>query len=238
MISTLSTGAFAADEVKFNINGKFISMAEIAEKSNLDITELQKYYMECPSEFHTQVNELYSEDIVPFSTGNTSGDTAESLSDLVSLGKKGDILISATNTSQVAGVINYRHGHAAIVYDNENIIQAIGPGAKSRKSTLSGFGAAEKVRLYEVDSATKDIASKAADYASVSLINKDYDVDASATSKDALNCATLVWQAYKNQDISLKKYFYTVTPASLTEDTKTDAVGNINWPGDEDSFSI
>ena len=240
IIFSLSTVTFATtEELRFDINGESISMSEIAEKSNLDASELEKYYMESPSEFLLQVNELYSENIVPFSTTeDTSGEAAENLSDLVSLGKKGDILISATNNSKVMGIINYRHGHAAIVYDNENIIQAIGPGVKSKKSTLSGFGEVEKVRLYEVNTATAEDSAKAADYAADSLINKNYDIDANATSTTSANCDTLVWQAYKSQDISLKKYFYTVTPASLTEDKQTNAVGNINWPGDGNSFDI
>lgn len=238
IIFSLSTVAFATKELQFNINGESVSMGEIAEKSNLNASELEKYYIESPSEFLLQVNELYSEDKGALFTGNTSGEAAGSLSDLVSLGKKGDIIISATNTSKVAEIINYRHGHAAIVYDNENIIQAIGPGLKSKKSTLSGFGEVEKVRLYQVSTATKAKATNASNYAAKSLINKDYDIDASAASTTSVNCATLVWQAYKNQNISLKKYFYTVTPASLTEDTKTDAIGNINWTGDEDSFDI
>ena len=92
--------------------------------------------------------------------------------------------------------------------------------------------------IYTVETATATKASNAADYAETYLVDKDYDIYAPLDSTSSLNCATLIYHAYKNQGIYLKTYFGTVTPASLVEDTNTHALGNLNWSGDEDSFEI
>ncbi len=235
--SSLSLAVNAEEKMQFNVNGRNISMEEIAEKARLDVNELEKFYMESPEEFLEEVDELYSEKTLRASGRNTSGKSVNDFAALVKLGKKGDILISATNSRNLI-VTDFRHGHAALIYSDEEIIQAVGKGMDSMKGGLDKFGKMEMVRVYEVSSASSGTAAAAANYAKRFLLGKEYDIDATAGSKTKLNCATLVWQAYKSQDISLKKYFYTATPQSLVEDSKTDAIGNLNWPGDQDSFDM
>ncbi len=235
--SNLSIAVNAEEKMQFNVNGRNISMEEIAEKARLDVNELEKFYMESPEEFLEEVDELYSEKISRASGRNTSGKSVNDFAALVELGKKGDILISATNSRDLI-VTDFRHGHAALVYSNTHVVQAVGKGIESMKGELDLFGQMEMVRIYKVSSASSRTAAAAVDYAERFLTGKEYDMDATAGSKTKLNCATLVWQAYKSQGISLKKYFYTVTPQSLVEDSKTDAIGNLNWPGDQDSFDM
>lgn len=234
----MATVAMAEEQLTFEINGQLRTFSEIAEKANYDEGALYEYYLKEPDQFIEQAEALYQPQRQSRSAGDTSGTDVTSLSALIALGRKGDFLISATNSTNVILGINYRHGHAAMKYDNENIIHAIGPGVKSKITTLSGFGATEKVRIYTVETATATKASNAADYAETYLVDKDYDIYAPLDSTSSLNCATLIYHAYKNQGIYLKTYFGTVTPASLVEDTNTHALGNLNWSGDEDSFEI
>lgn len=239
----LSASAVAYNEYpSFVIEGKERTFSEIAQKAHYDVDSLYAFYLEDPEAFIADATDLYAVDTQRItgrsSGGGSAGSDVDSLAELVMQGRKGDILISATNTTALIGIINYRHGHAAIVYDEETIVQAVAPGYNSIKTNLSGFGASTKVRLYEVAGASDTQASSAATYASNNLVNKPYSATAAAASTEYLNCATLVWQAYKSQGFTLKKYFGTVTPESLVKDTQTDAVANINWSGDQDSFAI
>lgn len=241
MIPVSAGAATHGEYPSFVINGRERTLWEIAQKAHYDIDSLYAFYLEDPDAFIADATELYTDDaqiISGRSSSGSAGSAVNSLAELVLKGRKGDILISATNSTAVMGIINYRHGHAAIVYDEETIVQAVGPGYNSIKTNLSGFGSATKVRLYEVAGASNTQASSAATYASNNLVNKPYSITAAAASTEYLNCATLVWQAYKNQGFTLKKFFGTVTPESLVKDTQTDAIGNINWSGNQDSFAI
>jgi len=234
----MSAVAMAEEQLTFEINGEFRTFSEIAKKANYDEEALYEYYLEEPALFLEQAEALYQPQRQSRSVGDTSGTDVTSLSELIALGRKGDFLISATNATNVFLGIDYRHGHAAMKYDNENIIHAIGPGVQSKMTTLSGFGATEMVRIYTVETATDSQARYAANYAYNHLRGKAYDIYAPLNSTTSLNCATLVYHAYKAQGIYLQTYFGTVTPASLVEDTNTHALGNLNWSGDEDSFDI
>lgn len=234
----LAMPAFAATyeesvEHTFLIDGQEYTIEDIADKAGLDPERLYQYYLEEPDEFIRQAEDLYKEDVLPvIADGVVSSDEASNLEALVAMGRIGDILISATNKT---AMIN--HGHAALVFTYELIVHAPGLNQKSQAAPLSNFGEVKQVRLYKVSSASDLQASKAANYAASYLINKPYALTPDADSTTELNCATLVWQAYKAQGISLKKYFYSVIPASIVEDPQTEVVGRINWPGNDNSFA-
>ncbi len=174
-------------------------------------------------------------------TVNDSGTSVHTLDELVSLGRKGDILVSATNFSgfNVFDIgFYFRHGHAAIVYSEEEIIHCLGVGNVSELASLEAFGEAEQVRLYTVSGVSDAEAAAVADYAKENLLGIPYTFAADAFSTNTLNCTTIVYHAYLNETgITLNGLLHTVSPESFVQDERTLCLGNIGWQGDANSFA-
>ncbi len=172
---------------------------------------------------------------------NTSGESVQTLEELVSLGRKGDILISATNVSGFDVLdfsFYFRHGHAAIVYSEDEIIHCRGAGKVSELAPLEAFGEAEQVRLYTVSGVSDAEAAAVADYAKETLLGIPYTFVADIFSTDTLNCTTVVYHAYINEaDVPLNNLLHTVSPESFVQDERTLCLGNIGWQGDANSFA-
>ncbi len=164
---------------------------------------------------------------------NVSGESVQTLEELVSLGRKGDILISATNISGFEILdfgFYYRHGHAAIIYSEDEIIHCRGAGNVSELASLEAFGEMEQVRLYTVSGVSDNAAAEVADYAKENLLDIPYNFLADIFSVNTLNCTTIVYHAYSNTaDITFNNLLCTVSPASFIGDEKTICLGNINW---------
>lgn len=151
--------------------------------------------------------------------------------------------------------LDYSHGHAALVYttawwDRSTI--------EHRGGTINPFNASKflsniynldddeywkKVRSLKVFNVSdtpygpEDLLAQisAADYASFNLLNRPYIV---LPLKDdyVVNCATLVYQAYKYQQYGTKinlgnPLSVTVIPSDLVKDTKLILKCSINWSG-------
>ncbi len=184
-----------------------------------------------------------------FATNNTSdpifadtscGENVQTLEELVSLGRKGDILISATNVSGFDVLdfgFYFRHGHAAILYSEDEIIHCRGAGNVSELAPLEAFGEVEQVRLYTVSGVSDADAAAVADYAKENLLEIPYTFIADIFSIDTLNCTTIIYHAYLNEaDVRLNNLLHTVSPESFVQDEKTLCLGNIGWQGDANSF--
>lgn len=237
-IFTISTYAAENTYSTILIDGQTYSMFEIAQKSHLNIDKLQEYYNEHPYEFINDVYELYENSHSTYANADSSN-SVSSLNILATLGRKGDMLISGQNSHTLDKLnLTYRHGHAAILYDAQTIVHARGPGLLSIKQSLSYFGTTNCIRLYTVNGVTNTTASNVAIYADNTLTGKEYVFDANSDTSSGLNCATLIYKAYKHYGINLKTYFYTVTPESLVEDTKTLVVAHVGWPGNQHSFDV
>lgn len=236
-VSTMTSLAVRADDAPKSVQlaGKNYTFEEIAEMSHLNPDNLQNFFMENPEEFYQSLSELIYEASTT-SSGSSTGTNCSSFSELYSEGTIGDILISGTNHSKL--VIDYRHDHAAIRAVDGLVIHAPGPGLKSERTTLDGFGPTKKVRLYSVSDLTSLKKMRICSTAESNYIGWNYDIDASVSSKDTLNCATLVWRSFNDNGIKLKKYFYTCTPQTLVEDPQTICLANYNWSGDGNSFKI
>lgn len=239
-VSTMSSLAVSAADAPESVQfaGRDYTFEEIAEMSHLNPDKLQDFFMENPQEFYQSLTELvYGTSTASSTPDDSTGTNYSEFSELYAEGELGDILISGTNDTRILHVATYRHGHAALISDDSKIIHAPGPGMKSERAGLSRFGVKKRVRLYEVSGVEEtqkaDIHETAKSY-----IGWDYDFDASTSSKDSLNCATLVWRTYNDNEIELKKYFYTCRPKDIVEDPQTICVANLNWPGDGDSFNI
>ncbi len=180
------------------------------------------------------------ETLPPLPASNSCGESVQTLDELVALGRKGDVLISATNVSGFNWLdfsFYFRHGHAAIVYSEDEIIHCWGAGTVSDLTTLLDFGEAEQVRLYTVSGVSDEEAAQVADYAKNHLLGIPYSFAADAFSTNTLNCTTIVYHAYANEtDVALNKILYTVSPESFVQDGRTLCLGNISWQGDPHSF--
>ncbi len=168
------------------------------------------------------------------------GESVQSLEELVALGRKGDILISATNESgfEVYDLsFAFRHGHAAIIYSEDEVMHCRGVGNVSELVSLPEFFEAEQVRLYTISGVSDEQAASVANYAKENLLDIPYMFLASFFSKSTLNCTTIVYHAYKDElNITFNTIANTVSPASFVSDDKTICIGNINWQGDANSF--
>ncbi len=105
------------------------------------------------------------------------GESVQSLEELVALGRKGDILISATNESgfEVYDLsFAFRHGQAAIIYSEDEVMHCRGVGNVSELVSLPEFFEAEQVRLYTISGVSDEQAASVANYAKENLLDIPY----------------------------------------------------------------
>lgn len=168
---------------------------------------------------------------------NDIGKSVSSFKELVDIANMGEIIISGTNVTKLLDIFPYRHGHSAIVIGDGKIIQAPGPSVKSEYVDYTAFGESKKVRLYKVKNATKEQTQNAGEYALNNLIGLTYNVFA-GVNDDTVNCTTIIWKAYNEVGIKLKKYLHTARPQTFVEDPQVEVIANLNWKGNPNSFDI
>jgi len=72
----------------------------------------------------------------------------------------------------------------------------------------------------------------AADYAWNNLRRIPYSTLATYSNRNAVNCATLVWQAFYSQGLRLNTGpGSTVLPSTINNDSRTSVISHVNWPG-------
>lgn len=97
-------------------------------------------------------------------------------------------------------------------------------------------------RLYRYNGLSLKTARSIASFAEENLTYWNYSVYASPIDDQVLNCATLVWKAYKSVDIELNGFWkgliYTMLPSDFVEQNiELKMVCNVGWGGDEHKWS-
>lgn len=144
---------------------------------------------------------------------------------------KGDILVSKDQTTYVLWVVGVNHGHAAIVYtDSSRTVEALGDPYTSDDYDISRWSNRYTMRDYYPTGTTATLRANAANYAYDNLQGKPYSVTASRTDTSSLQCANLVWQAYKSQNIVLDYALAGwATPMTFVQDSDLTLWGGVNW---------
>ncbi len=155
--------------------------------------------------------------------------TLEQYQKIEDVATKGNILITKDNTT-----LGVNHGHAGIVYENcTSTVEALGYGEVSQKQNLSTWKEHYQVRLYYPSNVSESNRYAAGDYAHTSLRGWSYQLLPSVNSDSNLNCATLVWKAYKhgaNHSFSYNEAD-TVTPQNIVDWWGLTQKVSINWNG-------
>ena len=201
-----------------------IPLSELEELQNKPGVDIDKFITD-----YTTATDF--SDVVINSGG--SGDrkmTKAQFNNLKSKSLKGNILLSADQSHY--GV---NHGHAGIVTtQGEKTVEALGPGVLSKECVMSGWWSemyTAKVLYHKTCTNAQQLG--VANYAYNHLRGKTYKAIPKVT-ESKLNCATLVWQAYKSQGITLKKVWLigvgdTCFPKQLLQDTSLSCKLSINW---------
>ncbi|SFB29273.1 Permuted papain-like amidase enzyme, YaeF/YiiX, C92 family [Amycolatopsis marina] len=131
---------------------------------------------------------------------------------------KGDIFHSYARTALVP------HDHVGIFYTTKTIVEAPGPGSKSRARTAATLNKCGPIYKMYVK-AKQSSRNKAANFAYNKLRGKGYDKNFLANKINGagkLNCSELVWRAYKSVNIELDNDGGTaVFPIDINEDGST-----------------
>lgn len=196
-------------------------LKEILDKPGVDIAQ-----------FITDYTAATDFSDVAINSGGSGGSkmTKAQFNYLISKSLKGNILLSADQTHY--GV---NHGHAGIVTtQGSRTVEALGPGILSKECIMSGWWSEMyTAKLFYHKTCTNNQQLNAANYAYNNLRGKTYKAIPKVT-ESKLNCATLVWQAYKSQGITLNKVWLigvgdTCFPKQLLQDTSLSCKVNINW---------
>lgn len=129
----------------------------------------------------------------PVATSSSGGGDCTTKKTVGNAKNKGDIFHSYSKTSV------YEHNHVGIYYTTKTIVEAPGPGSKSKSvtaSTLKKCGPIYKMSV-NAKQASRD---KAANYAYNNFRDKEYDTNFALnknSNSTKLNCSELVWKAYK-----------------------------------------
>lgn len=205
-----------------------LELKEISDKPDIDIDQFMKDYTEA-IKFPEILGNLYSAS--SGDGGNGSGKMTESQFTLLkSSSLRGNILVSGDQTH-----FGVNHGHAGIVTTQyEKTVEALGAGILSKECYLEGWWSEmyTAALLYH-KTCTNDQQLGAARYAYNNLRGKTYKAIPSLTGSE-LNCATLVWQAYKSQGITLNSNWLPIVgdtcfPADFIRDSNLICKVNINW---------
>jgi len=232
VLSVCVIGVHAADNV---------SDAEIQRLMGLDPTR------DAPEEGlllpYGEMPEFYEEDIVTEETivlntparlggGDSEHEsmTNKQYDQLVREATKGNVLITKDNTN-----LGIQHGHSGIVYENcKSTVEALGYGKTSQEQKLSSWRGCYQVRLYYPDYVDVNNRAAAGNYAYNYLRGWSYQVLPAVTSTASLNCATLVWKAYKHGAGIQLPYnnLGSLIPQDMVELWYMTKKVSINWPGD------
>lgn len=142
---------------------------------------------------------------------------------------KGDILMSK---DQHRWIVN--HGHAAIVWEHsERTVEALGKtSGPSNDYSIDWWKELNTVRIYYPEHVSYFVRRDAADYAYNNLRGKEYKILPLKDDPDYLNCASLVWQAYKSQGVTLNAGLYSI-PSTLILDPNLYMKVSVNWSGNQ-----
>lgn len=260
LMLNMMNNSFAGERVKeydiTKISGYYEQLSLYTGIPVNELKKLEKQYGELTQYMgiKVDVNRLRNgRDITLSSKGGDSDTpmTDEQFKKFKNAAKTGDILVTKDSWT-----LFVNHGHAAIV-ENDNvskdkyIVQAIGPGEKSRREKIDCWASCYTARIYYPSSATSSQRKNAGSY-SAKLTNIDYNALADIKSSSEANCATLVWKAYKEQGISLDtsimfKYisigiggilvpYSTCYPIDFVECSNTTMRETINWSGESDEW--
>jgi uncharacterized protein YycO len=254
--TTVVSASSASDApILANVPGYYEGFSQY---TGLSVHELQKIYQqhgELGAYFgvHVDAQKLraYSQDPNGFSTLSGGGGNVKEMTDaqwnsIKDKGEKGDIL--ATRDTEIAFV---NVGHVGIIFKKgEKTIEAPEPNVTSRERDFTEvWRKRNTMRVYQVKTANAKTRVAASDHADKNLKGKTYYVLA-GVDDDSVNCATLVWKAYKSQSIELGKaaiavpngtpfpyVYFTSTPQKLVEDsTNLKRIAQVNWSGGENSW--
>jgi uncharacterized protein YycO len=203
-------------------------LREIIEAdSNVDMEAFKERYLEFSS-FDSPGSKAYASS---GSGSDTKKMTTAQYKDFKGKALKGNILVSKDQSHYGA-----THGHAGIVTKSgELTVEALGPDTLSKECVVEGWWSEMyTARIYNHKTCTNTQQLAAADYAYKNLRNKVYANLPNATDQNKLNCATLVYQAYKSQGINLATIFIppignTVVPKTITEDKSLNCKLSVNW---------
>ncbi|NLM11991.1 MAG: hypothetical protein GX213_14735 [Clostridiaceae bacterium] len=263
MMLNVTSYSFANERVKVSditkISGYYEQLSSYTGIPVNELKKLEKKYGELTQYMgiKVDVNRLGNSRNITLSSSSGGGSddpmTKAQFTEFKNAAKTGDILVTKDSWT-----LFVNHGHAAIVEsDNVNgdkyIVQAIGPGEKSRREKIDSWASCYTARIYYPTSATSSQRTKAGSY-SANLTNIDYDAFADVESSSEANCATIIWKAYKNQGISLDtsimlKYvpipgtttgiwvpYNTCYPVDFVECSNTTMRKSINWSGASDKW--
>nr|QEO74887.1 hypothetical protein [uncultured bacterium] len=130
----------------------------------------------------------------PVASASSGGGDCSTKKTVGNARNKGDIFHSHSKT------LNYDHDHVGIYYTTKTIVEAPGPGSKSKSVTASTLKKCGPVYKMYVDTkqANRD---KAANHAYKNFRDLPYDAnfaDNKNKSNGKLNCSELVWKAYEH----------------------------------------
>lgn len=280
IFSTMSV-AFAKSEKNVKVIGKDAKVIEKNVKQDItkipgyyeglssylgisipDLKRLEAQYGELTSYLGLEIDvnrigKSSAGEMKAFSSGGGSNSSSMSESDwkkFYDSATAGNIFI--TKDSWTAFV---NHGHAAICETHNDpkdgkkyIVQAEAPGTKSVRREISVWRNVYTARVYYPTNVSVSDRIAAGEYAGKYLINLNYDPFADVNSSTSVNCATLVWKAYKakgfelDTSIALKPIvigtttmfipYYTCYPSDIVKDTDTTMKLSINWSGKDHSW--
>jgi len=178
------------------------------------------------------VNEVRNTEVINNGSSNGSKNTGK-MSDnqwsvMKSNAKKGDILVSKDQST-----LWVNHGHAALVYSDGSLtVEHTGEG-KSNVYNITRWKDRETMRIYYPSGTSTTTRGNAANYAYNKLRGWEYGALAKCDNSKKLNCATLVWKAYKSIGVTLQKTSGgSCRPKCFVEGSaKTVYKTNANWGG-------
>lgn len=214
------------------------------EKNNVDLAEMFGVYVEgANGGYSTYSSTDPSDDVVPM--------TQTQYNNLLNTLVDGDIMVTKDSWTVIVN-----HGHSCMVDDvykytsgpSVYVIEAFGPDTLSDRYKLGDlhnhWRNYNRVRVYYPTNTTTTVRNNAATYAWENLQDKKYDALADVNSSTYLNCATLVWKAYKSQNVDLQKsfmavsnvYWYTVYPNDFVTDPNNTCRLKVNWSGGDHTW--
>ena len=184
------------------------------------------------------VNDIITEETIVLETsnntrasGNSTGNkmTAAQYQQIEDVATKGNVIITKDSTT-----LGVQHGHSGIVYENcYSTVEALGYGEVSQWQLLSTWKNHYQVRLYYPSNVSENNRYAAGNYAYNNLRGWSYQVLPAVDSSSNLNCATLVWRAYKNGAGTTFTYNAagTLIPQNIVEWWGMTQKVSVNWSG-------
>lgn len=132
------------------------------------------------------------------------------------------------------------HGHTALVYGNAMNVEHMGPKNNPEIPCATGYSQyvsmgrvwihCKTCRMYEVSEARENgVEEDIAEYARAYLTDKSYSLFADVNDHEVVNCATLVWQAYNANGITLNHSANTCDPRDFVINNRFDMIYSIGW---------